>query len=391
MSIRNRFRLIVLSLVFLPFMIPEYLLLNQTIKTFVSVFRVVSLLVIVIKLYMRNTKITWEFVAIILVFLDLLFSTLLNDVGNFKILINYAIIFFVPALLLDLYLKEEYNDTVKIISILLAIEILINTVSQFLFPGGLYQRWSIRKAFILGIENRFVFTYIAFLAFGLALVNINNRYRWFFRIILIIINISLIKAWSVGAMMGIFVFDVLYVLSLKNIKIMSISKASVIWISSFFAIVIFRVQDYFVAFLQSALNKDTTLSGRTYFWDISYGQIKNNLIFGHGIQDDGKVLSDLGGVSHPHNQILHLMYMCGIVGLIVYFIFGFMCLRKVARYNGKSELYNDYVAIYLSLMLMLLVDSWSSTSYLFMIFILLSNIDKSNQEEKSTVKKKTIV
>ena len=95
-------------------------------------------------------------------------------------------------------------------------------------------------------------------------------------------------------------------------------------------------------------------------------------------------------MSHPHNQVLYLMYMCGIIGLIVFIIFGIMCLKKVAKYNGKTELYNNYVAIYFSLMIMLLVDSWTSTSYLFMIFILFSNIDKSNFvddycDEKSTV------
>lgn len=390
MSIRNRFRLIVLSLVFLPFMIPEYLLLNQTIKTFVSVFRVVSLLVIVIKLYMRNTKITWRFIAIILAIIELFFSTILSDTGNILIFINYIIIFFVPALLLDLYLRDEYSNTVKVISVILAIEIVINAFSQFLIPDGLYLRWGVRIAFFLGIENRFVFTYIAFLAFGLALVNVDKKYRWFYRIILIIINISLIKAWSVGAMIAVFIFDLLYILSLKGIKIMSITRASIIWTGSFIAIVVFRVQDLFVSFLQSTFNKDTTFSGRTALWDASYGYIKKRLLFGYGIQNDEKLIDDFKGVSHPHNQVLYLMYMCGIIGLIVFIIFGIMCLKKVAKYNGKTELYNNYVAIYFSLMIMLLVDSWTSTSYLFMIFILFSNIDKSNLvdnycDEKSTV------
>jgi O-antigen ligase len=71
-------------------------------------------------------------------------------------------------------------------------------------------------------------------------------------------------------------------------------------------------------------NPNFATSGRSYMWDKMKPQIENEPIFGHGANASEVFVSVLtGGISHPHNDWLRLLFDYGYLGT---FIFAFCLL-----------------------------------------------------------------
>lgn len=88
----------------------------------------------------------------------------------------------------------------------------------------------------------------------------------------------------------------------------------VLFFTFFVAIVVFRFQGVAEPFIQGALGKDLTFTGRTYVWDDAIRRvIDTNILFGCG--NDGGFFNGVGAVGSAHNMIVGLFVQGGALGV----------------------------------------------------------------------------
>ncbi len=376
---------IIFLLVFTPFMIPVYFLEYLDLGRLFNLWKVASLLYTIIQLIIINKFVISKEVIILVIFsLFLFLSTLLYSFENLYEWSKYILSFIIPSIIFYFYLKNYSVQLLGSLEIILGAEIFINVITQIIFPNGLYLTGGrgTTIAFVLGMENRFFFTYITFLAFGIPLINCYKRFKVFYYVTLIVINISLFYAWSVGAMIAIVIFDILLILNYFKIFPLNIKKATIILLFLNLGIVFFQIQQYFASFIENVLKKSVTFSGRTALWNMAIDYIKQRFLFGYGMNSSEDLMKMYVGLVHPHNQLLQVLFQSGVLGFSIHILFIGSCLYKLSKLNDK-KLYNFMIIVYFSLFIALIADSWTSTPYFYMIFFLFTMpvINNTNNNE----------
>ena len=90
-------------------------------------------------------------------------------------------------------------------------------------------------------------------------------------------------------------------------------------------------------------NPDFATSGRSYMWDMMKPQIESEPLFGHGANASELFVSVLtGGLAHPHNDWLRLLFDYGYLGTLI-FAFCllwqfFHALKRAKNTSGETRL-----------------------------------------------------
>lgn len=274
--------------------------------------------------------------------------------------------FFGPAvntigftLIVSYYFPRIKINFVKIMYHVLVTFNLINFASVMLFPDGIILNSVWSKVYFLGIENRFVFYMIPMIFYGgvYSLYN-NNKLSVGWYINLGISIFTLIRIWSVGAMIGIIIFATLIVCfsKVKSINKIDFKYYLIIIIVLNVLLVFFSVQSIFSDFIVNTLQKDITLSGRTLIWDNAKEVIRDNWFIGIGVQPDAYLKSIFYGVVHTHNLALNILIQSGFLGLFI-----FLRLLLYIDTNSK-KIQNSRIKFFMNatiftILLMSLVDT----------------------------------
>src|SRR5699024_1188025 len=189
-------------------------------------------------------------------------------------------------LLVNIMVKRFPRSTLKALSIIFGLYIVINFLTLFVFPDGLYLTDKHNKAWLLGIENQFAL----FLIPGIIIIILSSWYR-FNKITILawlqvfIILLTVLQIWSATAIVAIFFVIISIIINLrKKIKpIYRFTLLSIIYILLWIFLVRFNSLDSFQAIIVDVLGKDLTLSGRTRIWAAVFNIIPDSLWYGFGI------------------------------------------------------------------------------------------------------------
>ncbi|MEJ8767647.1 O-antigen ligase family protein [Oceanobacillus sp. HCA-5259] len=222
-------------------------------------------------------------------------------------------------LLINITIKKYPKSTLRAISIVFSSYIILNLISYFIFPQGLYRVEGHQLAWLLGIENQFGFVLIP----GTLLVIIYFWYeyknvKWIPLTIILLTVTTLLKAWSATAIVAIFfVLISLFINLRKNIKpLYSFIRLSIIYIIIWFIVVRFNSVSFFESIITDFLGKDLTFSGRTRIWDSVFESISYSPWYGFGINSE--VLGGIVTFFAAHNMILQVILDTGFIGLILF-------------------------------------------------------------------------
>lgn len=241
-------------------------------------------------------------------------------------------------LLINLTIKKYPNSTLKALNLIFGFYIVLNFISYFMFPMGLYAEMDGDPAWILGIENQFGF----FMIPGVSLVVLYSWYKYkkisgYALLIIILTLVTLLKAWSATAIVAIFFILISIFINLrKRIRpIYSFLNLSVIYIIFWFVLVRFNSIDLFETIITDVLGKDLTLSGRTRIWDAVFEAIPSSIWYGFGINSE--VLGGIVTYFAAHNMILQIMLDVGVIGLILFLLCVTIPGIKLQKFN-KSQI-----------------------------------------------------
>ncbi len=324
-----------------------------------SVLKIIAFILILLFTLCSNTKITKGAFIIILYELFLGLTTIING-GDIVKYCGPALNVISLTLITNYYFPKLKHNYIKILYIILFILVLINTICVLIVPNGFIPPKTSMYALIgfLGIENRYVFFMLP-LIFYSAIYSIykHKKLNWLFYFASIMVLFTLIKAWSVGAMLGMILLIAAIILFSRSEKASFIKKLDFKYYLIFIILlnillVVFHVQDLFSNFIMNVLHKDVTLSARTLIWDNAIDLFKGNFLIGVGVQPDAYFRRIFYGVTHTHNLFLNIMVTSGTIGLIIYFImFG-----MIQKSNKKIKNVRIKFVINISLLVLLFLS-----------------------------------
>lgn len=354
------------------------------VNNFDFIYKILKLVMfgIIFILYIKksNNKISKLF--IITVTLQTLFfiSTILNNGDVFRF-VGPALTTIIMVMLWEiLLLDNNYISVLKKVNIYLRICFILNAISIFLID---YTNFSnITKVYFLGIDNRFVFTFIPWIFFE-GIVSIHEdgylNYKWF--IIFALCELTLLYKFSVAAMLGLLLFMFSFI---KNINKYSYHIFAVnIFLN--ILLIFFKIQNLFGPILH-VLRKDTTLSGRVYLWDGVINLLKTKPLLGIGMQSVAydklffyqstiPYYLEHCKVIHAHNTLMTFSYRGGILALILYLIIIFLCMYKIKKSNNNSNLLSLTISTFIVIFVLSLFDTIDFPC-IFLIICFTINIDK---------------
>lgn len=367
--------------ILIPFFKPDVFTSFVSINYLFNIWLAASFAIICF-LYIKNGKMSPIFLLYLAYFLVLLISTL-NSNGNMIKLVSNTFMDFGMIMLIEMNLKNNKTLLFKILSRIFYILVILNTLSFMIFPEGITVTEYLRTPiYLLGIDNRFAFTYIP----GLCIVAIydilkNKKITKYTFIYFAITFTTFIYFWSAGALLTEFLF-ILYYLFIYKMKFYKfINKYFITVIVSFISLVFFRVQNLFKFLIVDILHKDLTLSKRTLLWDKAISIIEENKLIGVGIQKSEFMIKEISAY-HAHSNFLNVMLQAGIIGVFIYLFIIFNTFKRLHK-NSKNII-SQLVAFTIFVMLiMLLVDTFDITANLFMLISIGYNISCFKGEEKN--------
>lgn len=368
----NNIEVLLIMLFLFPYYKPDCLTSFYQVNyiyTIMSILAFVFLFLIYIK-----RKIVSKFDLLVILFYSLiLFSTFFHDGNILKVIsdisLNMGII-----IMVNLFLKDNRMEFLKALLIYFYLLLILNTISIFVFPDGIVQTEYLKTPiYLLGIDNRFAFTYIP----GLCIIALydylfNNRFTKLTYIYFVATYITFIYFWTVGALVAESLFILFYILIYK-LKIKNlINKYLPTVIILFFAVVVFRLQNLFKYIIVTVLHKDLTFTSRTLIWDKVIKLISDNKILGIGVQKSNTMIKYISAF-HSHSHFLNITLQGGFIGILVYIIMLFIVFKELNDY--KKFFVAQIVAFSLFVLyIALIVDTFDITGNLFLLLAIGYNI-----------------
>lgn len=362
--------LIVLIYMFLifPFLEPPYISVNLSkISDIYHILVSIGVFLILI-VYMKKGEFNKFVLSIIFFSLAIITICLFND-NLSKSVIFEVIKIMGSVLILNYGMKHNCRELLSALMFVLSILIIINFYTILKYPNGMYKNMvsNMTENFFLGMDNIHIVFILPYIMCFLIYRYIYNKHDILKTIVLIVCYLSIIIRFSVTTIVGTFIFTIFILLYkyLVKLKIFNIKLLTIIYIIAFFALIIFRVQNYFAFIIEEVLHKSLTFTGRTIIWDNSIYWIKLKPLIGYGYEITSLISRKIGAV-HSHNLILFILYRGGflLLGSFIYMIS--IVLRNLTRYKDE-KIVKEFSIIIFSFFFMMLTEFYSFT---YIVFIL---------------------
>lgn len=319
----------------------------------------------------------------------IIFSTFIND-GNMIECIKQLVPLLTACILFQLWCEKSPVTLMKS-RIVFEVVTYINLITIILFPHGLYTGTDYSSNWFLGFNNIHIRTILPGLALSYMYTYYkNNRIdiRTFCFTVATVLTVFLIE--SSTSEVGVIIFLVLLLL-FKKINYKGIFKKINLYVFSFIILllnilILMQSKINFIAyFVENVLHKDMTFTGRNFIWNNAIECIQKKKILGYGFLTENEFIQLLKYklASHPHNLLLYIMMIGGILLLLT---FAYIILKSAHRLSKcKSDLSYVVLSVICAFLFMGISESLVGTKMFLPMFVLAINISKFNiRKEKIT-------
>lgn len=351
----------------------------QPIDTVYSMAKIIAIFFILIDCLniKKIPKIIW---LVILYQLVLYLSTFLNPNGDVMRLIGPSISVIGPCLYVQvMFEKNKWKEMLSYISAILSVLCIINLVTVILYPYGIVKEAmdsNGNEQFFLGIENRFSFFYLPLLGiqaiYALATKGKIELYVWLMGLINTLV---LVYFWALGGMLAM----LLLMIFLLCFNIVNFGKLLKVYVMAFFILignyllVIERIMYKYEHFFTVTLDKDVTMSGRTFLWDYGLLSFSEHPILGVGYVDT-RYLGRFLDVAHMHNLMMNILFTSGLLGIFLFFTIQYQWMKRVNKFRDTKEGGILIIIMFVSFF-MSMADSFDGATF-WIIVMLAYNINK---------------
>ncbi len=333
----------------LPYLEPQIfkILGYETIDKLYALTKFLSaIIIILIYFFTRKCRISLFVTIQILLQVWILLSTVINA-GSLTRFAGPAITSVVIVMLGELVSKKNWINFMIILRDFLFSLLIMNFALQ-LYNLIILNEYDLTT--FLGINNRWFYFYLPIVFISMMVSQVKyNKIDIISKIIFAITFLSLLLAQSVGAVLAMLAFIVVFMFfkySLFNF----VNQYIAFCIINFFLVKGY-ILDFFTFIISDYLYKDITLSGRTYLWDTVMQILEESPFLGMGVQSidfdceyffaqSGYVIGCF--VNHPHNHFLNIGYHGGIVAMFLLFLSYFLVMKYA---DGIKDLKIKQIAI----------------------------------------------
>ncbi len=156
-----------------------------------------------------------------------------------------------------------------------------------------------------------------------------------------------------------------------------------------YLIAFFQITLRMEPFLGKVLNKSGTLTGRTDLWNSAIALIREKLLFGYGMADNGNFVPatdflDWEPFWQAHNQWLQILYDGGLVTLIS-FVLLILVTHRGLNSRCDRHLRGFMLAGLFSMLIMMTVEIFSYTPYFFLFIFIGYHIGELKRSDERVV------
>ena len=203
------------------------------------------------------------------------------------------------------------------------------------FPGGMYATAAYRENYLLGYDNAALTTLLPAVCLA-ALRDCERGRRLSVRTAAVCACAAgaACRSWTVtsAAVTLLFLLTVLLSAAGWRPRVVNAGTALAGNALVFTGLVCFGVQERFSRFLERALHKDATLSGRAWIWERAGDAFARSPLTGVGLPEPAEARA-LIGATHAHNFYLDLAFTGGLVCVAAFFLLLFLCARRLWRFR----------------------------------------------------------
>lgn len=301
------------------------------------------------------------------------FAIYSNGLFEISTFIN-ACVLIAATVFTESFLEKSPKLYLTILSVYTGILVWINNLSYFVVGSSSYTDATGNYIYFWSTKNHLSSLFFcAFLA-SLLMNGLNRtKLSWLWNIF-VFINImwGTIVFDSATTIVGIVVLLALYVLFKRK----NVLYRPVAWffggLGVHVAIVIFRVQETFSWIIEHLLNKTLSFSGRTEIWDMALYYIYRKPLLGYGASSVFN-FSYANATIPAHNQLLDIAVVCGIPGLIIFFVILLIIFLKLNKYK-ESIVARMVTCALLGYLVMMITESPNPNQAWFIIFGLIYRV-----------------
>ncbi len=279
------------------------------------------------------------------------FNTLFHD-GSVRRVIMTAYPIIGSLCFIEVESRNHYDELIRGFNFFLVFFVIVNFWDMIFIRHALTGLTT--TTFMVGGKNQLAVLLSVALAFYCVICQEQEK-KQFFNLksiaYLLVITMSAVLSTSSTCMITITAVILLYILMVVKKKGLLVNPTGVmiIYVVSWFALIVFRIHYLFADLLRNWFHKDLTLSHRTIIWDRALELIVKKPVFGYGLTESLNVFSvhhDYTGGNNNvwtalsgHNQFLQLLYYGGIVLMMMFFAIYFVSTKKKRRNNYHFKYY----------------------------------------------------
>ena len=256
---------------------------------------------------------------------------------------------------IDYFLRKKELGFLKVIYTILEIEIIINCITIFLFPNGMYMNGSYATNYFMGYHNSHIRWELPALCIKMCYDKLTRKSKTFsinFYCLFIVVAISAVRVLSVTSLLVVGILGIYILIDqnaffqgvLKRIKFTPLSAVIVSVVGTIIVVGGTIASDQ-IALLQSLtryFSKGSTINGRGPIWLSALRRITQHLWLGCGYETYDMTSLNLVGTTgwgtSAHNFCLELLYTGGIVLAVTIAL-----IYLVLYYNSNNWKYHWYL------------------------------------------------
>lgn len=335
----------------------------------------------VIGFFILENKLVYrkQILTVILFFFARFLTTFLNS-GSLKAYVENDAIMFAACLFFELWLQKSPETLFKARSVF-EILIVINYISLYVFPNGMYSGENFSRNWVLGFNNLHVRIMLPGICLSM-LCSYSKYGRMTVRplLLLLVSFLSVLKVNSSTSIVGLAFFSILLFVLLvfdrrRLLSMINLFSGTLVIFAVDIAIVIMGRIGAVSFIIEDLLGKDASFTGRTDLWEKATDYFLKKPVFGYGYMSGEKYQRLLGNSQaiHPHNFLLYLLLTGGIFLLAVFVLMISMSGKMLSASGSPAS--KIILCTILSFFVMGISESLVGTNFLYPMFVLAMNVD----------------
>lgn len=266
-----------------------------------------------------------------------IFSTRING-GDMTTALQRIYVMMGAYMITEIFLVMDAKSSLEALTYIFTAASIINLAVVILF----YDQMGFREQgdyWLFGQKNAMRNIVVPSITFS-AILDRTRRKKYSLRTVYLMVTgiaaLILVDSSASVAIIALFA-ALLFYLNISDMELLKLKTIAILYVILEIVVVFMRRINIFSDIIESLLNRDVTLTNRTFIWDAAMKVIRTSPVFGDGLRalEDSKLVVGGFQASHAHNAFLDILMKCGIVGAALLVLIVYLCMRQ--QFKMKSS------------------------------------------------------